>query len=127
MSTELCERCGIAAATVTLATDGAHALGAPPVHGPTPRYCRPCARELGVTIPDSLPRDVAELDDLSPPTWSDIERVLAGCESALRHDPSMREHVLKIACNVSRSLQRDATPMPPSVVAALERLGVGPK
>lgn len=62
---ELCERCGDAPSTVTMASERPHAAGTPPVHGPTHRYCAPCARALGAPVSERSGMHARALDHLA--------------------------------------------------------------
>lgn len=121
MASDPCERCGDPA-SVTVAAVRPNRGGV----RPTPsehRYCRACARAMGVPIPQRSERPAA-VTEPEPPTWSDIEFHLAQYETILLEEPSFHEHVLSLANQLMFSSKRLPGPMPKAVADAFARIGI---
>ena len=116
MAHNTCERCG-AFATVGVKRAPRNRDGLTLVTSEH-HYCRPCATAMGVPTP---PRE-ASIGEPAPPTWREIELIVAHYEDSLRDDPSLRDHVLSLAQALEEQVASVPGPMPDAVAAALARL-----
>lgn len=117
----VCERCG-AAATVEVATVGSNRGGVRPT--PTQQhYCPECARAVGIRIRRSkYPEGIGVEPEL--PSWSDLERLLAEYADVMEQEPDLRDHVTSLGRLLLRCSKQLSGPMPSSVAAAFERIGI---
>lgn len=121
MADQVCERCG-GRATVSVAAVRSNRGGERPPASEH-RYCRACARLVGVPIPERSERPVV-ITEPEPPTWSDIEHHLTQYEAILREEPSLRDHLLSMARQLRRLSTLLPGPMPSAVAGAFKRIGV---
>ncbi len=113
-----CERCSAAEATVQLSRTP---LNSGDVQAVASRFCRSCAIELGVPTPAA--RTVASSGE-SPFGWAELRTFVTHLEQALRVHPEMREKLSTMAQQIPRAASRLPAPMPPTIAAALAKLGV---
>lgn len=121
MADQVCERCG-GTATVTVAAVRSN-RGGERQPATEHRYCRACARMVGVPVPERT-EGPAVITEPEPPTWSDIEHHLAQYEHILREQPALRDHVSSMARQLLRLSKLLPGPMPSAVAGAFTRIGV---
>lgn len=121
MHDSLCERCGNAA-TVTVASVGPSREGRRAPRAPQHRYCRDCARAVGVRIPQR-PRDVNAVTEPELLSWPEVEQQLALYEQLLQEEPNVREQVSMMVGLMRRYSNQIPGAMPVAVAQAFERLG----
>jgi len=122
MADQVCERCG-GTATVTVAAVRSNRRGGERPPATEPRYCRACARMVGVPVPDRS-EGPAVITEPEPPTWSDIGHHLAQYEHILREESGLRDHVVSMARQLLRLSKLLPGPMPSAVAGAFARIGV---
>jgi hypothetical protein len=121
MADRVCERCG-AAATVGVVAAGPNRGGVRPT--PTHHhYCSDCARVVGIRVRRSRdPEGIAREPEL--PSWSDLEQYLAEYADVIDHAPELRDHVTSLGRRLLQFSRQLSGPMPSSVAAAFERIGI---
>jgi len=121
MSSFSCERCGgSASVTVSRVPPNRRRSQSPPT---THHYCRECAKALGVPLRERG-GTAPDISEPGLPTWADVELYLAQCESALRTDPAVADHVFDLAARMMEFCEQLPGPMPATVREAFARIGV---
>ena len=121
MHESLCERCG-SAATVTVGWVRSHRAGEAVRAGTAHRYCRDCAREAGVPIPQRT-HDASGLAEPELTSWSEVEQYLAQYEQIIQEQPDIREQVMELARRLWHYADQIPGTMPSAVVQAFARVG----